>query len=255
MHTIALLQSTGNPPEPQKDHIDLIIQAFNVSKQITTHQIADIWCISPEILLQQMKTTIDKTRFGAWALVTGASSGIGKEFARQLAADGLNLVLVARRLTLLEDVGKQLASEFNIPYIAVEADLSEESSIQKIKEATASLDIGLLISNAGTGRPGKFLSFGEEELKYILQLNAVSHLSLVHHFGKKLAARRKGGILLTGAMGALEGVPYMANESGTKGYILSLGKSLHEEFKEFGLHVTVLVTSGVKSVTLFHLLL
>ena len=190
-----------------------------------------------------MKKTIDKNRFGAWAIVTGASSGIGMEFARQLGADGLNLVLVARRLPLLEDVGKQLASEFDIQYIAVEADLSEETSIQKIKEATASLDIGLLISNAGTGRPGKFLSFAEEELKYILELNAVSHLSLVHHFGKKLAARRKGGILLTGAMGALGGVPYMANESGTKGYILSLGKSLHEEFKEFGLHVTVLVTS------------
>src|SRR6185436_6210962 len=133
--------------------------------------------------------------------------------------------------------------EFGIRYLLIEADLSEEVSIKKIANATSHLDIGLVISNAGTGRPGKFLSFEEAELRYILQLNAVSHLSLAHYFGKRLAERGKGGILLTGAMGSSNGVPYMANEAGTKGYILSLGKSLHAEFQEFGLHVTVLVTS------------
>jgi len=194
-----------------------------------------------------MKNTIDKDRFGPWAIITGASSGIGKEFARQLAAGGLNLVLVARRLALLEDVGKHLANEFGIQYITIEADLAVEASIEKITNATFDLDIGLLISNAGTGRPGRFLSFEEKELKYILQLNAASHLSLTHCFGKRMAIRRKGGVLLTGAMGATDGVPYMANEAGTKGYIQSLGKSLHTEFKESGLNITVLVTSPTET--------
>jgi len=194
-----------------------------------------------------MKNTIDKDRFGPWAIITGASSGIGKEFARQLAAGGLKLVLVARRIALLEEVGKQLEKEFAIKYRTVEADLSLESSIEKITKATVDLDIGLLISNAGTGRPGRFLSFDEKDLKYILQLNAASHLRLTHYFGKRMAIRGKGGVLLTGAMGAIDGVPYMANEAGTKGYIQSLGKSLHTEFKEAGLNVTVLVTSPTET--------
>jgi short-subunit dehydrogenase len=194
-----------------------------------------------------MKNSIDKDKFGPWAIITGASSGIGKEFARQLAACGLNLVLVARRLALLEEVGKHLAKEFGIHYLVVEADLAMENAIEKIANATANLDIGLLISNAGTGRPGRFLSFDEKDLRYILQLNAASHLSLTHHFGRRMAQRGKGGVLLTGAMGAVDGVPYMANESGTKGYIQSLGKSLHTEFKEAGLNITVLITSPTET--------
>jgi uncharacterized protein len=194
-----------------------------------------------------VKNIIDKNKFGPWAIITGASSGIGKEFARQLAADGLSLVLVARRLTLLEAIGKQLVKDFGIDYLAIGADLANEGAIGIITKATEKLDIGLLISNAGTGRPGKFLSFEEDELIYILQLNAVSHLRLTHYFGKRMAKRGKGGVLLTGAMGATDGVPYMANEAGTKGYIQSLGKSLHTEFREFGLHITVLVTSPTET--------
>lgn len=194
-----------------------------------------------------MKKIIDKNKFGPWAIITGASSGIGKGFARQLAADGLNVILVARRILLLEEIGSQLAKEFGILYRTIEADLAEESAIEKITNATNDLDIGLLISNAGTGKPGKFLSFREDELKYILQLNAVSHLRLTYHFSKKMATRGRGGVLLTGAMGASDGLPYMANEAGTKGYILSLGKSLHSEFKEFGINVTVLVTSPTET--------
>ena len=194
-----------------------------------------------------MKKIINKNKFGPWAIITGASSGIGKGFARQLASDGLNVILVARRVSLLEEIGRQLAKEFGIEYRAIEADLADESAIKKITEITNDLDICLLVSNAGTGKPGKFLSFHEDELKYILQLNAISHLSLIHHFSKKMAILGRGGILLTGAMGASDGVPYMANEAGTKGYILSLGKSLHSEFKEFGINVTVLVTSPTET--------
>ena len=200
-----------------------------------------------------MKTIIDKNKFGPWAIVTGASSGIGKGFAQRLAADGLNLILVARRVSLLEELGSELAKEFKIQYRVIEADLSEESAIKKIIDATDDLEVGTLISNAGTGNVGKFFSVELSEHSYILQLNAISHLSLVHYFGKKMANRKKGGILLTGAMGATEGVPYMANDAGTKGYIQSLGKSLHSELKEFGLHVTVLVTTPTETPVFYKL--
>jgi short-subunit dehydrogenase len=200
-----------------------------------------------------MKPIIDKRKFGPWILVTGASTGIGKEFAKQLAADGLNLVLVARRISLLEETGLQLSKEFGIKYRAIEADLSQESAIKKIIDGTEDLEIGLLISNAGTGNVRKFFSADVSEHKHLLHLNAISHLSLTHYFGKKMASRGRGGILLTGAMGAIDGVPYMANEAGTKGYIQSLGKSLHVEFREFGLHLTVLVTTPTETPVFFKL--
>lgn len=190
-----------------------------------------------------MKKIIDKNKFGPWAIITGASSGIGKEFARQIAANGLNLVLVARRLPLLEDVGKSLAKEFGVQYRIIEADLSEESAILKITQATDDLDIGLLISNAGTGKVSKFLSLELDEIKAVNQLNAISHLSLTHYFGRKFMKRGRGGILLSGAMGAVDGVPYMASMAGSKALILSLGKSLHYEFKKTGINITVLEIS------------
>src|SRR5579862_9866183 len=168
---------------------------------------------------------IDKNKFGPWAMVTGASSGIGKEFARQLAASGLNLVLVARRLALLEALGQQLAKEFSIQYRAIYVDLSEEDFLEKIAPMVEKLDIGLLISNAGTGLPNEFLATDVNALHTVVRLNIISHLQLVRHLGQKLLLRGRGGVVLVSALGAAEGIPYMANDSATKAYILSLGEA------------------------------
>ena len=85
--------------------------------------------------MNQNVEKIDKVKFGPWAIVTGASSGIGKEFSRQLAANGLNIVLVARRLELLKELGQDLEKEFGVQCRAVQVDLSDENFIGKIKEA------------------------------------------------------------------------------------------------------------------------
>src|SRR5260370_27234196 len=134
-----------------------------------------------------MKTQIDKKRFGPWALVTGASSGIGREFARQLAASGLNVVLVARRENLLDEVGQGLAKDFNVQYRTVVADLSQEGFLDKLAEATNDLDIGLVVSNAGTGNPGEFLKIDRGELENRLRLKLLAHLDMAHQFGRRLA--------------------------------------------------------------------
>ena len=187
-----------------------------------------------------MKTQIDKKRFGPWALVTGASSGIGREFARQIAASGINVVLVARRDALLTELARAISQEFDVQYRVLAMDLSQEGFIAGLADATHDIDIGLVVSNAGTGNSGEFLKLDRQLLQATLRLNTMAHLDITHHFGARLAQRRRGGLILVGAMGAENGVPCMANEGGAKAYVHSLGEALHYEFKPLGVYVTVL---------------
>jgi uncharacterized protein len=186
-----------------------------------------------------MKAALDKGQFGPWALVTGASSGIGKEFTRQIAASGINVVLVARRDALLAELGRAIAQEFDVQYRALAMDLSQEGFIVRLADATKDLDIGLVVSNAGTPNPGEFLKLNRELLEATLRLNTMAHLEIAHHFGRKLAERQRGGLILVGSMGAENGVPFLANDGGAKAYIHSLGEALHYEFKPRGVYVTV----------------
>jgi short-subunit dehydrogenase len=126
-----------------------------------------------------MSAALDKKRFGPWAVVTGASSGIGKEFARQIAASGINVVLVARRDALLAELGRAISQEFDVQYRALSMDLSQEGFIERLDDATYDLDIGLVVSNAGTGNPGEFLKHNRQLLQATLRLNTMSHLELV----------------------------------------------------------------------------
>ena len=187
-----------------------------------------------------MRAALDKKRFGPWALVTGASSGIGKEFARQIAASGINIVLVARREDLLKEVGVEFSKRYGVEHRVVVLDVSREDFIGQLASATDDLDIGLVVSNAGTGNPGEFLKLDRQLLQETLRLNTMAHLDISHHFGAKLAKRRRGGLILVGAMGAENGIPRIANDGGAKAYVHSLGEALHYEFKPRGVYVTVL---------------
>jgi hypothetical protein len=187
-----------------------------------------------------MTVSLDKKRFGPWALVTGASSGIGKEFARQIAASGINIVLVARREDLLNEIGVQFSKRYRVEHRIVVLDVSREDFIGRLASATDDLDIGLVVSNAGTGNPGEFLKHDRQLLHDTLRLNTIAHLDITHHFGQKLGERRRGGIIFVGALGAENGIPCMANDGGAKAYVHSLGEALHYEFKPLGVYVTVL---------------
>jgi short-subunit dehydrogenase len=187
-----------------------------------------------------MKRLLDKDRFGPWALVTGASSGIGKELTRQLAANGLNVVIAARRIDLLKELGNGIEREFSVQFRAVQVDLSEEGSIDKIKDATRDLDIGLIVSNAGAIKAGEFMTMPLKDLHDQISINVVAHMELVRYFAPRLVKRARGGVMLVGAMGASIGIPYIANASATKAYILALGEALHFELEKHGVAVTVL---------------
>ena len=186
-------------------------------------------------------TRISKEMFGPWALITGASSGIGAEFARQLAANGLDLVLAARRMPLLEQAGAKLATQYGIKYRTIQVDLADPGYLATITSATDDLDIGLVISNAGDMILGEFLDSEPDRLFADMRLNVASHLGLMHHFGRRLAHRGRGGILLVSSTAALQPVPYTASYAAAKSYLLSLGEAAHHELARQGVTVTVLL--------------
>jgi uncharacterized protein len=186
-------------------------------------------------------THLDKQRFGPWALVTGASSGIGRAFAAQLAANGINLVLAARRLSNLDEVGRDLTRQHRIQYRSARVDLAEPDFLNTLIDTTNDLDLGLVVSNAGDMNLGEFLTIPHDALLVELRVNTEAHLSLTHHFGQVLARRGRGGILLVSSIAGIQGVPYIANYSATKSYVLSLGEAVHHELSARGVQVTVLV--------------
>ncbi len=186
-------------------------------------------------------TRVNKEVFGPWSIVTGASSGIGKEFAKQLAASGLNLVLVARRHQLLEELGQQLAEKYRIKYRAISLDLTDDNFIDTLERETHNLDIGLVVSGAGTPLPGEFLEIERQQLLEGIHLKVVAHMTLAHHFGQKLVKRGYGGLLLISSTGGLQGIPYVANNAAMEAYVLSLGEALHIEFAKSNVNVTVLL--------------
>src|SRR5258708_22084604 len=140
-----------------------------------------------------MTAALDKKRFGTWALDTGASSGIGKEFARQVAASGIHVALVGRREPLLRNVGAECTRASGVQHRVIPLDLSEPDFLPALVDATHDLDIGLVVSNAGTGNPGEFLKHDRQLLKETSRLNTMSHLDIAHHFGARLTKRRRGG--------------------------------------------------------------
>lgn len=183
--------------------------------------------------------------YGPWAVVTGASSGIGRAFAEHLAGEGVHVVLAARSADRLRDVGRELTATHGVDHRVVAVDLSDGSGAQTLVHATEDLDVGLLVSNAGDGVPKDFLDHELTELHGQLTLNAISHLDLVHHFGRRLVDRGRGGIILTSASGGRHGIPHMANTAAAKGYLYHLGEALHHELAPAGVGVTVLLPGNV----------
>jgi short-subunit dehydrogenase len=182
---------------------------------------------------------------GPWVVVTGASSGLGEGFARALARRGLHLVLAARTADRLGELGEQLSAEHKVAHRVVPVDLTAADGPAHLLDRTADLDAGLLVSNAGAGRPGEFLDSDLTDLHRRLRLNATTHLELAHGFGRRFAARGAGGIVLVSALGATEGIPHMAHEAASKAYVASLGSSLHYELAPGGVAVTVMLPGNV----------
>lgn len=187
-----------------------------------------------------------KINYGDWAIVTGASSGIGLELATQLADAGFNLILNARNAERLKTVAQKLTS-FNIQIKLVVADLSESAGVDQIITVSQGLNIGLLINNAGYGTPGLFEESSLHAETNMLRVNCEAVLSLTHYFVQRFKQQKRGGIIFLSSLVAFQGVPYAAHYAATKAYIQSLAEGLAHELKPLGIDVLAAAPGPVKS--------
>ena len=180
---------------------------------------------------------------GHWALVTGASSGIGAEFCRQLAAAGVNLVMVARRKELLDELAAALIGAHRIRTLVLALDLSMRGSALKVKEATneASIRVRLLINNAAYDPWGSFELTPSDTYEGMLQLLAATPIALCHEFRTDLEAFQSSAVINVSSPAALQPVPYKAVYSAAKSCLHNFSLALHGEWLERGILVQTLL--------------
>jgi len=186
-------------------------------------------------------------RYGPWAVVTGASDGIGRAFANRLAGQGINLVLVARREEVLTALANELSREHGVETMVAAADLRERRSVDALIARTESLDVGLLVAAAGFGGSGRFIDAELETELDMIDVNCRAVAALSHHFGARFARQRRGGIILLSSIVAFQGVARAANYAATKAYVQSLAEGLRVELSPFGVEVLASAPGPVRS--------
>jgi len=178
--------------------------------------------------------------FGPWAVVTGASAGLGEQFARQLAPLGFKLVLVARRAERLETLAQELAKTHGTECRPLPLDLSAEGADARLDEATADLDVGLFVNNAGLGYYGSFVEQDRERLAGLVRLNCAAVALLAHRFARRLVARGRGAMVIVASTAAYQATPHMVLYGATKGFDLLLAEGLDWELRGTGVRVMAL---------------
>ena len=186
---------------------------------------------------------------GKWALVTGASAGIGEALAEELARDGTHLVLTARRKDRLDALAQRLTATYKIQTQVFLADLADPAAPEKILAFTQGkgIEIDLLINNAGFGKYGEFHSVPKERLVEMVQVNCSAVVHLTHLFVQGMVARRRGDILILASTASFQAVPYISTYAATKAFDLLFAEGLAEELKPYGIRVCALCPGSTES--------
>ena len=181
-------------------------------------------------------------RLGPWAVVVGASGGIGAAFARLLAAEGLNLVLVARRSAPLEALADEIRASSSVEVRLLVLDLLAAEGLSPLDEATAGLEVGLIVDAAGAGHgAARFLEQAEEEVARYVRLDCLVTVELVHRFAGPMTARGRGGILLLSAMSSVAGSGLSVVPGAAKAFVQSFAEGLWAELSQSGVDVLCLI--------------
>lgn len=175
-----------------------------------------------------------RAKYGPWAVVAGASAGVGAEYARLLAAAGLSLMLVARRTPELAALAASLRERYHVEIQTLALDLARDDAAETLDEWASGQDVGLLVYNAARSPVGPFLDLSLDEHMGELAVNVRTPMALAWRFGRRLAARGRGGIILMSSMSANFGTALVSNYAATKAFNLTLAEGLWEELRARG---------------------
>ena len=189
------------------------------------------------------------TNKAGWALVTGASAGLGAEFARQLAARGHDVILTARRRARLEALATELRAKHGIQARVLESDLGVPGAASKLWAAIEKEGVvpDVVVNNAGFGAHGELLSLSIERVTEMLHLNVTALTELTMLAARAMAARGSGSILNVASIGAFQPSPYFAAYAATKAYVLSFGLGIAPELAPRGVRVTTLCPGATRT--------
>jgi uncharacterized protein len=181
-------------------------------------------------------------RYGPWAVVTGASEGTGREFARQIAAEGVPSILIARREGPLAALVEEIRAASGVECIAAAIDLATPDAFEQIVDAVGEREIGLFVSNAGADPNGaRFLDRDVEVWMQLVQRNAITMMQCCHHFAGPMRQRGAGGLLLVNSGACYGGSRFMAAYSASKAFTLCFAEALWDELHDKGVDVLTLV--------------
>lgn len=188
-----------------------------------------------------------QARLGPWGVITGASDGIGRAFAVEAAAAGLNLVLVARRAAPLEALAAELQRRHGIGCRTAPLDLGRPDAMARLAATSADVDVGLLVAAAGFGSAGPLLGQSPADAADMVAVNCTAVLAQCMHFGARMVQRRRGGVVLLSSVVAFHGTPWSANYAATKAYVQSLAEALRVEWRGHGVDVIACAPGPVGS--------
>lgn len=190
---------------------------------------------------------IDTAKYGPWAVVAGGSEGMGAAYAEQLAAAGINLVLLARKPEPLEETAASARMK-GVEVRALSVDLTEPSALDRIRAITDDLEVGLLIYNAGANTYGhEFVTGDLNRFHRVIDLNITGQLRLTHHFGNLMRERERGGILLSGSVSGYLGSAQISIYSAVKSFGRIFAEGLWLEMREHNVDVLELVVGVTRT--------
>ena len=175
--------------------------------------------------------------YGAWAVVAGASEGVGAAFAAELAARGMNLVLLARRAQLLAEVADRLRNAHGIEVRCLQLDLADDSLAVALADAAADLDIGIVVYNAASVPIGPFLENSDEAISHAVDVNVRGPLRAVRTLAPAMCSRGRGAVVLVSSLSGMQGTPHVAVYAATKAFNTHLAESLWYELRPSGIDV------------------
>jgi short-subunit dehydrogenase len=188
-----------------------------------------------------------RARYGPWAVVAGASEGLGEAYATQLAALGLHLVLIARRGPILDSLAARLASQHGVRTRTLALDLARADAGTAVEEATGDLEVGLLVYNAARSVIGPFLDRPLQDHLDELAANTRAPMTLAFTLGRRMVERGHGGIILMSSLASSQGSPLTANYAATKAYNRILAEGLWDELRRQGVDVLACLAGATRT--------